>query len=473
VTALGSRVERDEAGMAMITAVLVSVVVLFLGFVATGLSDHSFSSIRVDRKRVTAFHAAEAGLDHALQVLQSSAVAALPCGTPLARSLDAGAYAPDYVVTFTYYATYPVSGVPLSCPLTAEPVAAVVRSVGDSSDPLGNRRTVEATVHLSVPSGLGAFDRAVLSDQSIEYDGSVVLSSQGIETIVATNGSFNCDRPQQLQGSVHAQGAAALDHQCSIDDDLLAGGAITTADKVVIGGDVRSSTSSVTLSSTFVGGDVVAPGAITKDASSTVQGNFGPSTGKSVALPPARAFPALTYSAGAWSSAGYTPQNYSSCPTALADLTSAAAAGWGPTHARITGCRFDTTSSTTITVNADLAIVAEQGMNFAPGTKFTSSNGARLYLIVPSGSSCTGTAGRITMGIGTTFQGSLRVFAYTPCLLTAQNIGSVPGQLYGGQVRFGDFTMTYDPVASVPGYVPVVLNVARTAIALPRREVTS
>ena len=55
--------EHDDAGMAMITAILVCTVVLFLSITAVGLSDHSFSSQRVDRKRVQTFHDAQPRAD--------------------------------------------------------------------------------------------------------------------------------------------------------------------------------------------------------------------------------------------------------------------------------------------------------------------------------------------------------------------------------------------------------------------------
>ena len=464
----------DEAGMAMITAILVSVVVLFLGFVATGLSDHSFSSTRVDQKRVTTFHAAEGGIDHALQLLQTSALAALPCATPLARSLGGGAYAPDYLVTFTYYAAYPISGSAMACPLSAEPAAAVVRSTGGSSDPLGTDRAVEAVVRLSVPTGLGAFPRTVFSDLTVDYDGPVHLTGDATrDADLYTNGSINCDFGGQVIGNLVAQGSAALSNGCSVTRSVFANGAVTAANNVHVAGDVTSSTGSVTVSgSSTVSGNVQAGLAITVDGTSSApnQNAF-----KVTAAPTAAAFPNPTYDAAAWTAAGYSLVSPPTCAAATTAL--AGASSWSnPTVVRVTGCRLDVAAGSTIELNRNVAIVSDGGFDLgaAATVKTTPSApaGTRLLLFVPHGSSCSGTAGRIVMHASVTFAQPLQVFAYTPCLLQAQ--GTLQGQLYGGTVRFtGPFAIQHASVGALPGYVPTSLTVARAvAVASAPREVT-
>ena len=454
----------------MITAILVSLVVLFLGFIATGLSDHSFSSTRVDRKRVATFHAAEAGIEESLELLQTTALASLPCASPVAGPVDAGTGASDYVVTFTYYATSPPSGAPLACPLSAEPASVVLAVNGDSTDPLGRRRRLEATVDFFVPTGVGAFDRTVFSDLTIEYDGPVQLhGSPTGPAIVATNAGIACDQVQALQGSLHAQTTIALSAGCDVGGDVRAGTAIT-ASGAVVGGSVVSSTSTVGLSNgTTVLGDVTAAGAITNDGTATVQGSSS-SGGGPIPLPPTIAFPAVTDVAGAWTSAGYTPRNPPSCAAAVSDLVTAAPLWATPHVMRVSGCKLTTTNET-ITLKNDVAILADGGFEFGSGTRFTGVPGARLSLIVPSGSSCAGTSGRITMGAGMRFDAPLEVFAYTPCLLHAQNAGLMLGQLYGGQVRFGAFHLAYRPVDQIPGYTPTTLSVDRRATLLAKREV--
>jgi hypothetical protein len=417
-------------------------------------------------------HAAEAGIDAALEVLQSEPRASLPCGTPLARSLGGGTTASDFLVTFTYYAAYPIAGAPMTCPLASEPAAVVLRSDGDSSDPIFGRRSLEVTARLTVPTGLGAFDRAVLSDTAIEYDGPVfVAGNGGDDAIIQTNAAFNCDQPQQLAGSVYAQGTATLSSSCSANRDVWAAGAVSMSGAAMVGHDLTSAAGAVTVGGTAtVHGDARAGTTVTVDPTASVLGLQLPNSPSNA--PPTRAFPNLPYDAGAWASSGYTPKNYSNCATALSELTTQAHTWASATIVRITGCRLDTTSATSIGVNGNLAIVAEQGFNLAAASSFTAvSANPRLHLIVPHGSSCVGTAGRIEMGAGMTFAPALQVFAYTPCLLQATNSGTLHGQLYGGAVRFGTFHMAYRPVDAVPGYTPVTLSVARRVAMVDKREV--
>lgn len=465
----------DEAGMAMITAILVSLVVLFLGFVATGLSDHSFSSTRVDQKRVTTFHAAEGGIDHALRVLQTTARASLPCAAPLARSLGGGAYAPDYVVTFTYYSTFPVAGAAMACPLAAEPAAVVLRSTGGSSDPLGSDRAVEAVARLTVPP---AFPHTVFSDQTIDYDGPVKLAGDAMQDAeVYTNGGLNCDQPESVFATFVVQGAASLSNGCSLTGSVLAGGAVSISGNVTVGGDVRSPGAVSVSGASTVSGEVKGA-TITVDGTSTAPNQ---NAGAPLALAPtASAFPNVTYDAAAWTTAGYTPPASppATCAAALTALTTSAASWTGPTLVRVTGCKLTTPAATTIQLNEDVAIIMDGGFEFGASTTFkltaTAPADTRLTLFVPSGSSCASASGRIVMGAATSFAVPLQVFAYTPCLLQAQTSGTMNGQLYGATVRFGGpTTIRHTAVASFPGYVPVSPNVARRVeVTSAPREVT-
>jgi len=54
---------NEERGIAMVTALLVSLVVLFLSIVVVALSLHNSTISSFDRKRIQAVDAAEAGID--------------------------------------------------------------------------------------------------------------------------------------------------------------------------------------------------------------------------------------------------------------------------------------------------------------------------------------------------------------------------------------------------------------------------
>src|SRR5437899_5950290 len=62
---------RDERGIAMVTALLVSMVLLFLSIAVIALSLHNSTQSAFDRKRVQSIGAAEAGIDAYLSALTS------------------------------------------------------------------------------------------------------------------------------------------------------------------------------------------------------------------------------------------------------------------------------------------------------------------------------------------------------------------------------------------------------------------
>jgi hypothetical protein len=242
----------------------------------------------------------------------------------------------------------------------------------------------------------------------------------------------------------------------------------------MVGHNLTSGAGAVAVTGTAtVFGDARAATTVTKDATASVLGLSMPNSPRGA--PPSRAFPSLTYNAGVWNTAGYfVGATYTNCATALSDLTALAPTWTTPTVVHITGCRLDTTAATTIGVNANLAIVSDQGFTLAPTSTFTAlTSTSRLHLIVPQGSSCAGTLGRIEMGANMTFAPPLQVFAYTPCLLSAATSGTMHGQLYGGSVRFGAFRMAYQPVDTVPGYTPPTFSVARRVSLISKREVSS
>ena len=57
------RFSKDERGVAMITALLASMVVLAFALVAVSLASHTTSQSALDRKRLQGVNAGEAGVD--------------------------------------------------------------------------------------------------------------------------------------------------------------------------------------------------------------------------------------------------------------------------------------------------------------------------------------------------------------------------------------------------------------------------
>lgn len=462
--------------MAMITAILVCTVVLFLSMTSVALSDHSFSSQRVDRKRVQAFHAAEAGIDHALQVLQTtSALSSLPCTDPLTAALGSGPYTADYSVTFTYATA---AGTTMACPLTAEPASVFLSAVGDSSDPIGSRRRMEVTAQLSIPLNEPAFNRTVFSDESLSVQNNVTVSGyNGDDATLFTNGDYVCTNSQALSGHLYAQGAANLSNSCSVSGDLWANGGVTLSNTASVGRDAISSTGAVGLSGkAVVRRNARAATTITAAGASDVAGLEIPNS--PAPAPPSASFPQLFYSQSAWQSQGYEIRPYTDCTTAKEDLANASATWTNRTVVRVTGCRLDLSGST-MTLANDLAIISDWGITFANKTTFNSSDAIQkqLHLIVPYDAPCDAATGRgnIELHNNSSINPPIETFIYSPCTVEVANSGVLQGQIYGGSVEFTNLaTIAFRPVKGVPGYSAAgTTTMARQVSVLYKREVVA
>ncbi|MDQ4004831.1 MAG: pilus assembly PilX N-terminal domain-containing protein, partial [Actinomycetota bacterium] len=101
---------QDERGVAIITALLISMIVVTLGATSVALAVHNSEASSFDRRRVQSIAAAEAGVNFYFSHLQSGAPEDFDCAisetlasTPAARF--------DATVTF-----YNAAEVPLPCP---------------------------------------------------------------------------------------------------------------------------------------------------------------------------------------------------------------------------------------------------------------------------------------------------------------------------------------------------------------------
>ena len=466
--------DESESGMAMITAVIITVVVLFLGMTATSLSDHSFSAQRVDRKRVATFHAAEAGIDHALQVLQTTAQASLPC--TLAAALGSGAGSGDYSVTFEYFDS---AGAPLACPLVSVPRSVLLTSVGSSNDPLGSSRRVRLTANLSEPVSTSAFDKVIFSDAAIALGNSVqIRGNNGNDAIAYTNGNYSCVQGVQLEGYIYAQGNGFLANTCEIRGDIWTKGSILMQGQAVVGRDAISGGSTVTLeNNSVVRRHARAATTITTTGSAVIRGLRIPNS--PAGDPPTSTFPEVPYNQLAWTNAGYTVRSYTDCGLAALELRTLATTWTTPTLLRITGCRLDITNNSTISVRHHLAIVSDQGIDLSQRSVWTKDNAAtvdpELHLIVPYAmvSSCSGTVGNINMANNFEVVPPVRTLVYTPCTLTLANSGELAGQFYGKNLSISqNTTLRYTPVSGIPGYTSAsVSSLVRYVVIVYKREV--
>jgi hypothetical protein len=463
--------------MAMITAILISFVVLTLAATAVGVSDHVLTGVGQDRKRVYALHAAEAGIDRGLLVLASTPHGSLPCASPMTGTLQTDPGSASYSVEFTYYASFPPSGTPLSCPLAFAPAGVVLTSTGDTSDLPAGRRRLELAARIT-PSAGGGYTKAVFSDDSINFDNSLVLSGNvGNDAVLYTNGDYNCDNSQALYGYVLAQGAALLSNSCHVNVDVWANLDVTLENNINVGRDVMSSTSSVTLRNAVdVGRNVVAGTTVTLGnnpdiGGQVVENNVQPA-------PPYEELPELAYTPSAWAAAGYTINDYgSNCASAVTALDTQAQNWTSPTVVRVTNCLLNFANLIAVDMRNNIAIVNEGG-GFDFGNNITfrrATNGVaapKLYLIAPFGSSCSdATPSTITLRNNIAFESPVSTFLYTPCLASLANSGQMLGQVYAGSVLIrNNVNIAYRPMGVIPGTDPVSTTVSDVAIVYKRES---
>src|SRR5918996_3435178 len=90
----------DERGVALITALLVSTVVITLGVTSVSLSLHNSEQSANDRRRVQSVGAAEAGIDYYFSHLQSGPADTFECSLSQDLTTSPGA---GFVATVEFY----------------------------------------------------------------------------------------------------------------------------------------------------------------------------------------------------------------------------------------------------------------------------------------------------------------------------------------------------------------------------------
>ncbi|MEX2458027.1 MAG: hypothetical protein WD770_03470 [Actinomycetota bacterium] len=463
------RLHRNESGVAMVTAMLVSMVVLSLSLISVQLAVHNSEQSSRDRKRLQAVHAAEAGLDAYLALLPRTALGNIQCTPgPATLPVDSGA---QYQVTAVYYPTFPgIPGQEMSCPLNpnvAPPGGAVITSRG-TAVAVANARSVSRTMQTQVRLNpvLGSFGQAIFSDTVFNVVNNLTVNgNNGNDADLYTNGNFTCSNSSVDYGSILAQGSATLSNSCTVLQDLRVNGSITMLNSARVGHDAISSTGSITME----GPSVIANNA---RAATTCSGCTGRvigtiTTSSPSAAPPRINFPTVNWVPSAWTDAGYqirTENNCSSAKNFIETLNGT------PTNyvVRISpGCSLSL-AGVDITLGGNLAIISDGSISTSNRTVFKTPDGAtakEVFFIVPrnlftpatppdsraDNCSSKSPVPNISLANNTDFI-NVRTFIYTPCTvnLNNNNIG-LGGQIFGQTVNINNhFSFSFRPML-IPG----------------------
>ena len=432
---------RDDGGNALLIAVMVTAVCLSLTLVGVQLAVASSRSSGVDRQRVLAVNAAEAGVDSAYTAIQAAG-ANLPC-TLASGNVRSAPDTASYSTAVTYY---DAAGAALACPLLAGavPAQALIRSTA-TTNTLGGRgskptRVMEALVNLTAQSGTG-LDKAMFANGVLDTSlGVTVLGNAGANADVYSNDNVICGMGMSVAGSVHSQGDISTNSGCTVAGNLWAKGKVTTGLGSSVAGFVKAGTGTITAGlGTVVTGNLYAGGTITY--SGCLAGQCFPNS--SPGPPPALAFPIIRSDAAtmaAWTAPspgpGYTLyDDNTACGTIGSRVANTYAKKGTPTLLRTT-CAVNHAFGASVVLNNDLAIFATGGFSAGMGTGYSSNlSGTKrnLHWIVPYGAGtppCSSPT--ISTGMGMSVTSDIWMFMYSPCDMSFGMGGAPKGQIYGG-----------------------------------------
>ncbi len=479
-----SRTSPDDEGSALLIAVLTTGVCLTLALVGVGVAQTATRASGVDRQRLIAVNAAEAGIDAGYVAIQRGS-ASPPCSLS-AANIKSGPDTASYATTVTYYSS---AGAVMACPLGGTPAQALVRSTATTNTLGGGStrgtRTFEALVNLNPVNGV-TLSKAIFADGSLSFDNkSTITGNNGPDADIYTNAAYSCANNGDFQGSVYSQGAITLGNSCKIGGNLWAKTGISTSPawNGAVTGFAKNSTGTIALTQGpgTVAGNLYAGGAISYGACSV--GKCFPNN--SPGDPPAQSFPILRrdqatldkwaagYTAGGTVVAPYTVIKDSDCTNIASNIVNTYARSGANTLVS-TPCLVALTSD--VLLKNDLAIFASGGITTGK-IKLASQDGMtqrNVHFVVPYDAVAARPCSTPVLDTGKQFSIAPEVdlFIYSPCDVNYSNLSMQVGQIYGGSSVsvVNQFTMQFRPVP-VLGIDPTSLpTVSYTPSVVYKRE---
>jgi hypothetical protein len=458
---IGKRL-KSEDGVALVTAILASAVVLLLSASAVELAIHNTNSSGYDRRRLQAVDAAEAGIDQYYAILNSTAfsstglqaISGMDSSCRLTKTLST---TPSSTFTVTpTFSTDSGGSNPASCPTTAflalapaGPWYVTLKSVATVTGLSAPKRTFESRARLSnTGSGIVFPAAAMMGHTGLNLSANVqVFGNGGDNADLYTDNYIAVTTQSNIKGNIYAQGTATISN-----GNFQVAGSVWAKNAVSIGGgrigtDVISSTGTISASgNTRVYGNAKAGSTITVQSPAQVLGTQSPNT-SGIANPPTQTYP--TYNSATFSSYGSADfpgyVNQTSCSGAQNAINS-----WttGNLYIRLTGCTtFNPPSISNMPGN--LAILTDGGITMTTGTRIATTGNTTNSIYMFTG--MTGTCGNFSAQSNTSFGANVKLLLYTPqsCSVTIQsNSFNATGQIFSGTITFSSNTsFTYAPVS--------------------------
>ncbi len=474
-----ARAHRED-GNTLVIAVMVVGVCMSLALVGIQVALGATRGSGVDRQRVLAVDAAEAGVDSAYSAIASAGLTP-PCSLS-SSGVRSGPDTASYGTSITYY---DAAGNPLTSPTTcalggAVPAQALIRSTAQTNTLAGGGskglRTMEALVNLA-PQGSNSLTKAIFSNGTLSFDNQTTITGNGGPNAdLYSNSNLSCANNENFAGSVYSQGSVTMQGGCTIAGNLwaTAGVSNSSAWNGSVAGFVKSGTGAISLTQ--------GPGSVTGNlyAAGTVAHSNCPSKcfpNSSPGNPPMQPFPILRgddVTMAAWQTGSatlppYTVYTDESCLTINSRIVSLYAKKGTSTLLR-THCPISLTSD--VVLSNDLAIFTYGGLTTGKVQLSSSSSGTprKVHFIVPYDATLLVPCTTPTLDTDKQFSttSDIDLFLYSPCAITYRNSSTHTGQIYSGSsvTIQNQFTMQFRAVPivgvdasslSTLGYTPSIV----------------
>ncbi len=475
-----NRLRRDERGIALITALLVTFVVVLLSITVVNLSIHNVEQSGYDRKRVQSVNASEAGVDYVWNKIEQTAPenlswnATTHAGT-YAGSLGTGPGTASFNATVTYFDANQVQ-MTTQPSQTNPPSYALITSQGTTNGTVV--RKVQSYVKLTPIRQ--AIQSAVLINSGAAFANNFTINGdQGNDGDVhIENGDLTIQNQPNIYGNVYvSNGSLSIKNNNTIHGNAWAWSTVDVQNPASILGYARSSNAGITGNGN-VGGDATAGTTIA--ASLKVSGSRYPNS-PTTQHPPAVSFPLVCWdttgsctgvrpiyetqdiknnTTGATEPDGiadWTIKSFTDCASAKTYLET----GTIPvdTVVRINAvCNLQIDNNESVNFNGNLVIFTNGSITLSQQNNWNGRNNNTLAFIVNYQTifpgSCS-SAYNITTSNYSNFN-NVYVSFYSPCTVTIQNLNSFSGQILGQTVNLANnFTLNYKPVL-LPGVGKII-----------------
>jgi Tfp pilus assembly protein PilX len=448
---IAGRIRRDERGVGVVVALIVTLVVFATGAMWAQQAVHQAEGSGIERSREQALAAAEAGLNAAMSRLSQNSTC--PTGQTWQQGTLPGVG--DWEYTF--------------------PAAGDARYV-DCSDPNEFRRYI-------IARGYSPSKTAVrVQKRQLEQQIDLVATDGFRHALFAANGGITGANQITVRGDAYSRSAVTVSNNSTVTGNLTSYGAVTLQNSTLVtgkvwangavdvntsgngtgvNGDVWTSVGNINVASR-VGGNAQAAGSIT--GGGTVVGTKTPSSPAPV--PPAFELPTYTWASSNFSSPTiWAPPTYSSPASSFQTYFNANDSSFGGAH-RITTCgapysgtacspsvgaisfneKWNMAGDTTIV--SDGVINVSRDINSGTGNLVIVSNYPGTPCTTPS-AACNAVVMSNNWSIPSTVK--VLIFAQNGCV-DVSNLKTFTGAIYARCIDLdNNFDLTYYPVTP-PGF---------------------